>query len=320
MAKKIEIKALMNSEQKNSIIENLEKTLQVTNANGTATAEEIAEQTVNNEPMFTVENIEKAPEEETVNKPETNNPDEQVNQPLATEEKKSSTMFEDLFNQQTEEDLKKNVSRAEHIAETISDADLEDDDFDLNEESPAVKKQTADVEATMIVEGGEMVMSVLCMWIAKDWEAFSTNKYVIGKEKKKALKIAIMRMILLKNKKRSPVWSIIGLCIGSCVPMFAMALLTLKAKQKQQQDNAALIAQQRALILAENEKAAREYAERMAQNEAALRENLSNTGEVNPIVIKRETKQPLVVVKKESRGRHKKGCNYYKGKPCNCKK
>lgn len=316
MAKKVETPTTPKIDRK-SILDELEKTLDTSQSHAETSAENIIKDIENIERVetpaetLTPETTE-TPAHETL---ETPPPAETPTMPPA------SNMFEDLFNQATEEDLKKNVGRAEHVVSSITDEELDEDDFDPNNESPAVKKATADVEATMIVEGGEMVMSVLCMWIAKDWENFSTNKYVIGQAKKKALKIAIMKMILLKNKKRSPTWSIVGLSIGACVPMFAMALLTLKSKQKQQQDNAALIAQQRALILEQNELAAKEFAIRTAENEAALRENLQNTGTVNPIVLtKREIKKPLVIVKKESRGRHKKDCAYYKGKPCNCKK
>lgn len=316
MAKKIETPTATKVDKK-SILDELEKALDTSQSHEINASENIIKEI---ESIESVETTTETTAPETTETPAPETLETTATEP-ASNTPPASSMFEDLFNQQTEEDLKKNVGRAEHVASSITDDELNDEDFDLNEESPAVKKATADVEATMIVEGGEMVMSVLCMWIAKDWENFSTNKYVIGQAKKKALKIAIMKMILLKNKKRSPTWSIIGLSIGACVPMFAMALLTLKSKQKQQQDNAALIAQQRALILEQNELAAKEFAIRTAENEAALRENLQNNGTVNPIVLtKREIKNPLVIVKKESRGRHKKDCAYYKGKPCNCKK
>jgi len=235
----------------------------------------------------------------------------------------TSSLF-DTFNQATEEDNKEEtVSRLEHIAETISDEDLKEDDYDLDAESPLMRKQTADVEATMIVEVAETLLAVGCMAIAKDWEAFGSNKYVIGKEKKKALKVAIMRMILLKSKKRNPTWSIIALALGAAIPMFAMAFLTRKAKTEREKSNEKLIAEQRALILQQNEFAAQQFIRDTEANEAALRENLKNISEppqqikiVKPLVI---TKEKPASDGKERRGRHKLSCASYKGKKCNCK-
>lgn len=235
----------------------------------------------------------------------------------------TSSLF-DTFTQATEEDSKEETvsTRLEHIAESISDEDLKDDDYDLDAESPLMRKQTADVEATMIVEVAETLLAVGCMAIAKDWEAFGSNKYVIGKEKKKALKVAIMRMILLKSKKRNPTWSIIALALGAAIPMFAMAFLTRKAKTEREKSNEKLIAEQRALILQQNEFAAQQFIRDTEANNEALRTNLNNITDPQPIKIVK----PLVIVKekpasdgKERRGRHKLSCASYKGKKCNCK-
>ena len=253
---------------------------------------------------------------ETVN-PETVTPEVPLTESEVIE-KSNSSLF-DMFEKATEEDNKPdNLSRLEHIADTITDDDLKEDDLNLDEESPAVAKEMADVKATAWVEFGEIGISLLCMWIADDWSLEAqAKKFIISAPKKKAIKISIMRIILAKKKKTNPTTAIIFLCVGACLPVLFIAILTRIQKKRAHAEQMEYIKAQRALIIERNEAAAKEYNEAVELNNGLLNETIETE------VLKKESK-PLVIVKKpstgtEKRGRHKKTCASFRGKKCNCK-
>lgn len=240
------------------------------------------------------------------------------------EEKKSGNVsLFDTLKQSTEEDSKpEDKSRLEHFADSISDKDLLEEDLDLNEESPKVQKEMADVKATTIVEFGELVMSLIAMWIADDWSIKAQEeKFIISNQKKKAIKISIMRVILAKKKKTNPNVAILLLCLGACVPMLVVAFLTRINKKRAHKEQMELIQAEKELHAAKTREAAKEYVEKVSESDKLLKENINSIE--NP-----EDKNGLKVVKiakhsseakKETRGRHKNSCAIHKGKKCNCK-
>lgn len=240
----------------------------------------------------------------------------------AENEKPSNSLF-DLMSKATEEDSKPEQTRLEHIADTISDEDLKDDDLDLDKDSPILQKENADITATMIVELGEVGVSSLCMWISDDWsKEAQEKKYIISAPKKKALKIAIMRVILAKKRKVNPVWSIIGVSLGACVPMLLVAFVTRRNNKKQAEEKSELIRLEIERNIQRNREAQYKYEQSVMKNDEALEKNVNDfVGNTSApankkVVVKNDLNNGLKV---ERRGRHKKDCKSYLGKKCNCK-
>lgn len=195
------------------------------------------------------------------------------------------------FKNKTEEDGKEN--KIEDIASQFLDKDFETN-IESDDDSPEVRKALAIANGTGIVEIADLVMSVLCMFIAKDWSSGAREKYTMSKEKKKAIIICLVQIDMARKKKRNPVTSVVILVLTSCVPMIIMAVMARISKNREAETNL-----------------------KIAQTNLARVKIEQTTQPVYTLPIRQSA--PIFNVVKDKRGRHKKDCVALKGGVCDCK-
>ena len=181
------------------------------------------------------------------------------------------SIFADI-QQKTEQDFEPKNEIENFTDNLLSDDFLKEEEED---ESIEVKKSTNHITSVLIVSLANIIIAIICKFIAKDWSDKADNRYKVPEQRQKPLIKAIFQMLMLKRKKTNPVWALIGGLLLCYIPLIILAISDRKKNNSDKNDF------------------------------SFLDKKETETTETN----KPSSFEPLTFTEKvESRGRHKKEC------------
>jgi hypothetical protein len=226
-------------------------------------------------------------------------------EPIISESlKQKISLFDDMA-KGTEQDVQQ-INKLEDLADDFLDSSFAGDSI---EDSIEVRKTNAKISAGVWVTVIDVAMMLGCLFLSNDFSDDSQRKFSLIPERKNAIKHSIYQILMLRKKKSNPYYSLSLAILGSYAPMFVIAFLS---GRKKKQDS----------ITANQNRAAAMASQAMATNSnpVAPNQNMYTPYRSNADVVENFGGKIHPQKSRNLGGRHKKGCDHYLDKPCNCRR